>query len=59
MKIHLGDKVKSEVTGFTGIVTAICEHLYGETSYAVTSKWTVDSAAQTEWFVALELEVIE
>lgn len=58
-KIKLGDKVRSTVSGFQGIVTAKCEYLHDATRYAVTASKPVNGEVKTEWFAASELEVIE
>jgi len=36
--IKLGDSVKDDITGFTGIATAVTEHLYGCVRVCVESK---------------------
>ncbi len=58
--LQLGSKVTDQVTGFTGIVTAICQYLYGTTSYCVEA--FVDAAgkiSEERWYHPMRLKVIE
>ena len=56
-KIKLGDKVRSEVSGFRGTVTAKCEYLHNSTRYEVTAPEPVDGEVKTEWLSASELVI--
>lgn len=56
-EIKLGDKVRSEVSGFRGTVTAKCEYLHGYTQYEVTAPEPVGGEVKTEWFAASEFVV--
>lgn len=58
-EIKLGDKVRSNVSGFFGTVTAKCEYLHGNTSYAVTAPDPVEGEVKVEWFAATELVAYE
>lgn len=55
----MGDLVRSKVSGFSGIVTAVCHYLYGPITYAVTRDVIVDGETKTEWFNQAELESAE
>lgn len=57
-KIKLGDKVRSSVSGFLGIITAKCEYLHGNTQYCVTAKCK-DNDIKNAWFAESELELVE
>jgi hypothetical protein len=49
--VNLGDKVKDNITGFWGIVTARCEYLYGCVRVQVTSKKLDEKNKEIElWF---------
>ena len=58
-EIKLGDKVRSTVSGFSGTVTAKCEYLHSNTSYAVTAPEPIDGEVKIEWFGGTELEIAE
>lgn len=63
-KTKLGDKAKDPITGFTGIVIARTEHLYGCVQCGVKSKELKDGMPiNAQWFdepslvVLVDLEV--
>lgn len=57
-EIKLGDKVRSNVSGFLGTVTAKCEYLHGNTTYCVTAPEPVNGEVKNEWFSSSELQKI-
>lgn len=58
-KIELGSKVKSNINGFAGIVTARAEHLNGCDRYWVAPKVRKDGTMPEGcWFDEGELDVI-
>jgi len=56
--IALGDTVKDKVSGFTGVVVAIINYLYGSSRAQVVSK-VVDSKNQPvdQWFDLDQLSI--
>lgn len=57
----LGDRVKDELTGFTGIVIVRSEHLQGCLQVAVKPE-TLDKDGvpkKTQWFDEPQLEIVE
>ena len=51
MGIALGDKVKDRITGYTGIVVARTDWLYGCTRFSVQSSELKDGKPiEAEWF---------
>lgn len=57
-EVKLGDKVKSKVSGFDGIITAKCEYLYADTQYQVTALMSVDGEVREHWFAVKELILV-
>lgn len=58
--ISLFDKVKDTITGFEGIVTAICTYGYGCVRCQVQSQKLKDGKVQDAvWFDEPQLEVLE
>lgn len=58
-KIELGSKVKSNITGYTGIVTSRSEHLNGCDRYWVQAHCDKDGKIPDGyWFDDGELEII-
>ena len=56
---NLGKKGKDKITGFVGIVTAKCYHLYGCAQYALTPEVDKDGKSQeNKWIDEGRLEVI-
>ena len=47
---ELGVKAKDQITGFTGIVTARCQHLYGCNTYGVTPQAKKGTFQESQWF---------
>lgn len=58
MIISLGERVFHRVTGYQGIVTAICEYLDGLITVQVTSL-KEDNTIHTEWLSASLLDKVE
>jgi hypothetical protein len=58
--IELGSKVKSNISGFTGIVTSRSEHLNGCNRYWVAPEVDKDGKLpEGYWFDENELEVVK
>lgn len=57
-EVKLGDKVKSKVSGFGGIITAKCEYLYADPQYQVTAPMAVDGEVRDRWFAVEELILV-
>ena len=49
-KIEMKEKVKDNITGFTGIVTGRAEYLTGCRQYLVVAKGKKDVRGNSEWF---------
>lgn len=58
-EIKLGDRVRSTVSGFEGILTAKSEALHGVPQGQVTATTLVDGETKIEWFHLAELEAVE
>lgn len=59
MKIELGKKGRDKITGFEGIVTAHCIHLYGCDTYALTPAIDKDGKTRdTNWYDEGRIEII-
>lgn len=60
-KIKLGDRVKSKISGFQGVVTAWDEFFNGNIRLQVTPDRLKESGEQIEyeWFDDVDLEVVE
>lgn len=59
MNITLGQKAKDKITGFEGILTAKCEHLYGCDQYCLMPTVDKDGKAQDgKWFDDGRIEII-
>lgn len=55
---NLGKKGKDKITGFSGIITARCDYLYGCVQYGVTPPLDKDGKKQsTEWFDEGRIEI--
>lgn len=58
--LNNGTRVKSQITGFSGMITARADHLYGCNRYFVTPPVGADGKLPDGyWFDEAELEVIE
>ena len=58
-EIQLKDKVEDVITGFTGIVTAKAEYLYGCTQFLVNSKCKDNEQGKTSWIDEPQLKVLK
>jgi len=48
---NLGKKAQDKITGFTGIITAKCNYLYGCSQYSLTPEVDKDGKRkENEWF---------
>lgn len=57
--IELGDMVKCSITGFSGRVTARCDYLHANTTYAVQSRVDKDGKfIEAQWFDGAQLILI-
>jgi len=57
---NFGKKGKDKVTGFEGVITAKCFHLYGCAQYLLTPSVDKDGKRQNgEWFDEGRIEVFE
>jgi len=56
--LELGNKVVDDLTGFTGIVTGICQYLNSSTRVQVTSQELKDGKTIEEWFDVLRLKAV-
>ena len=55
----LGKRAKDKVTGFTGIITAKCYHLYGCAQYAINPAISEDGKLNTvNWFDEGRIDII-
>jgi len=58
-KFELGVKVKDVITGFTGVVTARCEHITSCNTYAVNPQEVSESKpVEPAWFDENRMELI-
>lgn len=55
VEVKLGDRVRSSISGFSGVATAKCEYLHGNPQIQVTSTSLVDGEEKSKWFAASEL----
>lgn len=56
---NFGKKGKDKITGFTGIITAKCEYMYGCAQYCLSPEIDKDGKrVQTEWFDIGRIEII-
>lgn len=60
-KVELGDKVKDEVSGYTGIVIGITDWLYGcqRAGIAVQKPGSDGKICDPQWFDTAQLKVIK
>lgn len=57
--LELGQTVKDRVTGFTGVLTAICEYLYASKRVEISAtKVESDGTTQSLWVDAARIEII-
>jgi len=58
--LELGKKARDKITGFEGIITGHCKHLYGCDTYCLVP--TVDKDGKTQdahWFDEGRIEIID
>lgn len=56
--ITLGVEARDKITGFTGIVTARIEYLYGCTQYSLVHRAVDNKKGYTEWFDEGRVEAV-
>lgn len=56
--IHLGDKVKDRITGFTGIATARCKYLNGCVQFCVEPKVDKDGDMRKHRYIDREQLIV-
>jgi hypothetical protein len=57
--IELGKEGRDKITGFKGIVTGMCQYLYGCTRYLLNPKVSKDGKInEPEWFDDGRIEII-
>jgi len=57
---NFGKKAKDKITGFEGVITALCHYMYGCSQYLLTP--TIDEAGKRrdgEWFDTGRIEIKE
>lgn len=57
-RINLGDRVRSKVDGFEGVVQSVCDHLYGIRRMGVTAPAKDGKAGETAWYDEGALELV-
>ena len=59
-KIKLGTKIKDNITGFVGFLTARCEYINGCVQYEITPETLKDGVPQKEyWLDEQRVEIIK
>ena len=58
-KVELGDRVVDIVTGFSGIATAKCDYLSGESRIEVTREVQPEEKMETSWCYEKQLKVLD
>lgn len=59
MKKLLGEKVKSKVSGFEGVVTARCEYLYTPARVMLTAKSKDGKVPEDYWTDEADIEIVD
>lgn len=57
---NFGKRVRDKITGFTGVITARCDYMYGCTQYGVTPEVDKEGKLKdTAWFDKGRIEFLD